>query len=123
MSSDKDWMFCPTSGYLLHLDPKRQVAACPVSGYERSLAGKRGGLIFGVERTTGLSGPGYAGTTELRGPAIIPTPACAGPVTLDTCLSPKPSPTLGLSVIFRRVIIRESGSTHGHGGLPAPFCA
>ncbi|GLC46129.1 hypothetical protein PLESTB_001193100 [Pleodorina starrii] len=38
MSSDKDWMFCPKSGYLLNLDPKRQVAACNVSGYERSLA-------------------------------------------------------------------------------------
>ncbi|KAG2493678.1 hypothetical protein HYH03_008192 [Edaphochlamys debaryana] len=38
MSSDKEWMFCPTSGYLLSLDPKRQVAACPVSGYQRSLA-------------------------------------------------------------------------------------
>ncbi len=39
-------MFCPTSGYLLNLDPKRQVASCAVSGYERSLAGE--GLGYGV---------------------------------------------------------------------------
>ena len=40
LMTDKDWMFCPTSGFLLHLDPKRQVAACAVSGYERSLEGE-----------------------------------------------------------------------------------
>ncbi|GIL73690.1 hypothetical protein Vretimale_5426 [Volvox reticuliferus] len=37
MSSDKDWMFCPKSGYLLTLDPDRRIATCKVSGYQRSL--------------------------------------------------------------------------------------
>mmetsp|Transcript_31234 Transcript_31234/g.56699 ORF Transcript_31234/g.56699 Transcript_31234/m.56699 type:complete len:125 (-) Transcript_31234:684-1058(-) len=37
MSTSKDWMFCPTSGYLLSLDPRKQVAECSVSGFKRQL--------------------------------------------------------------------------------------
>lgn len=32
-------MFCPSSGYLLTLDPKQQVAICTVSGFKRELSG------------------------------------------------------------------------------------
>ena len=38
-SSDKDWMFCPISGYLMELDPMRGVAHCPMTGYQKSLDG------------------------------------------------------------------------------------
>jgi len=36
-NAGKDWMFCPTSGQLLQLDPVRGVAFCPATGYTKSL--------------------------------------------------------------------------------------
>jgi DNA-directed RNA polymerase I subunit RPA12 len=41
----KEWMFCPTSGYMLQLDPVKGVARCPMTGYEKSLEGESVSLL------------------------------------------------------------------------------
>jgi hypothetical protein len=39
MGSSRDWMFCPLTGQLLDFDAARNIALCPLSGQEKSLAG------------------------------------------------------------------------------------
>lgn len=36
-ASGRDWMFCPTSGYLLEVRPAQGAAVCEASGFARDL--------------------------------------------------------------------------------------
>ena len=52
MASDRDWMFCPTTGALLQLDDVTGEATCPLSGWKRSLEGDapRSNLLIAAVR-------------------------------------------------------------------------
>lgn len=72
MATNKDWMFCPTSGYLLHLDTRQGAAVCEVSGYRKQLAGGGRARVGSV----GRGSPPASSTSRCRGHTYVLFVAC-----------------------------------------------
>ena len=62
----KEWMFCPTSGYMLQLDPVKGIARCPMTGYEKSLEGESVSLLVRPMLEGGLA------CVRVQAPPLLP---------------------------------------------------